>query len=307
MLLGGARLTSSLGMASRQVIHDRRIAAAASYVPYFGQPFFPSFGRDQAGVDDVTIPFLAISGTDDLTAPLPTTEQAMNRLRGTREFVALQNVGHYFDLASTGDIFTWSLWFLDAHAAGDRGARAVMQRMVQVDGGGDDRLRLDYNAPSPPFADEATVVEYYNPQLNHYFLTADAAEAAMLDAGVIVPGWHRTGFDFKAWVRNSANGLPACRFSGAPGIDPSSHFYTVNPIECSLVMANPFWMFEAIAFNAEQPIAEDCPVSRMQVTRLYNNGMGGQANHRFTTSHSEMAAMLGGGWILEGAVFCAIP
>src|SRR5688572_14025694 len=39
----------------------------------------------------------------------------------------------------------------------------------------------------------ATVIEYHNARLNHYFLTADAAEAAMLDAGVLVAGWKRTG------------------------------------------------------------------------------------------------------------------
>jgi predicted dienelactone hydrolase len=308
MLLGGARLTNSIGLSSQQVIFDQRINAAVGYVPYFGQSFFPSFGRDQAGVDDVTIPFLAISGTNDNTAPLGPTQQAMSRLTGTRELVALQGVGHYFDIASTGDIFTWSLTFLDAHAAGDRGWRAVMQRMVQVAGGGDDRLLIDYNAPAPPLEDEVTVVEFYNAQLNHYFLTADAAEAAMLDAGVLVPGWHRTGFDFKAWMRNSAHGLPACRFFGTPGVGPNSHFYTTNQAECALRMNDPYWRFEAIAFNAELPVAEDCPLGRSEVWRLYNNGMGGQANHRFLTSHSEIAHMVDDeGWYLEGAVFCAPP
>jgi hypothetical protein len=41
--------------------------------------------------------------------------------------------------------------------------------------------------------------------------------------------------------------------------------------------------------------------------RLYNNGKGGQANHRFLTSHSEMRNMLAQGWIREGAVFCGLP
>ena len=71
--------------------------------------------------------------------------------------------------------------------------------------------------------------------------------------------------------------------------------------------ANPLWTFEGLAFNATAPVAEACPADRVPVIRLYNNGMGGQASHRFLTSHSEMAAMLGGGWMIEGAVFCAIP
>jgi predicted dienelactone hydrolase len=307
LLLGGARLTVSIGLSSRQVIVDPRLIAAVGYVPYSGQPFFPAFGRDQAGLDDVALPFLAISGTNDTTAPLVATQQAMNRLHNTRELVTLLGVGHFFDVASTGDIFTWSLQFLDAHAAGDRSARAQMQRLVQVAGGGTDALLLDYNAPAPPAADEATVVEYYNPALNHYFITAFPEEAAMLDAGVIVPGWQRTGFDFKAWIRGTPHGLPACRFFGTPGIGPSSHFYTINQAECALVLANPNWTFEAIAFNAEPPVGEDCPQGRMLVTRLYNNGMGGQANHRFLTSHSEIARMVSQGWLVEGAVFCTPP
>jgi Repeat of unknown function (DUF5648) len=43
------------------------------------------------------------------------------------------------------------------------------------------------------------------------------------------------------------------------------------------------------------------------VIRLYNNGMGGQANHRYTTSRYEMRAWVGMGWPIEGPVFCAIP
>jgi len=43
------------------------------------------------------------------------------------------------------------------------------------------------------------------------------------------------------------------------------------------------------------------------VIRLYNDGKGGQANHRFLTSHSEIRDMLVQGWIREGAVFCALP
>jgi predicted dienelactone hydrolase len=308
MLLGGARLTTSVGLSSRQVISEPRLNAAVGYVPYFGQPFFPSFGRDQAGVDDVRLPFLALGGTNDATAPLFTIQQAMNRLRGTRELVALQGVGHYFDFASADDIFTWSLQFLDAHAALDRNALARMARMTQVAGGGDDRLLLDYNAPAAPLGEEATVVEFYSPALDHYFITAFPEEVAALDAGFPVAGWLRTGFDFKAWVRNTANGLPACRFFGTPGIGPSSHFYTIDPAECAFVMGNPYWMFETIAFNAEQPVADDCPAGRSLVYRLYNNGMGGQANHRYLTSHSEIVRMVQDqGWGVEGPVFCTPP
>ena len=35
---------------------DRRLKAAVGYVPYFGYPFFPAFGRDKHGLDNVVLP-----------------------------------------------------------------------------------------------------------------------------------------------------------------------------------------------------------------------------------------------------------
>jgi serine protease len=179
--------------------------------------------------------------------------------------------------------------------------------MHAVAGGSDDATTLDYSAPSPSRAGERIVVEYRNEALDHYFLTAEPAEAAMLDAGVVVPGWTRTGFEFKAWAADAGNGGPACRFFGTPGRGPTSHFYTIDPDECDDVRRNPDWQFEAFAFAASAPQAELCPADRMTVTRLYNDGKGGQANHRYLTSRSEMAAMLQQGWFVEGAVFCTPP
>src|SRR5262249_46293271 len=63
LLLAGAGLTTSAGLSWSKIITDTRIRAAVGYVPYFGQPVFPAFGRDQHGLDDVTLPFLAISGS----------------------------------------------------------------------------------------------------------------------------------------------------------------------------------------------------------------------------------------------------
>jgi hypothetical protein len=40
---------------------------------------------------------------------------------------------------------------------------------------------------------------------------------------------------------------------------------------------------------------------------MYNNHKGGQSNHRYLTSHSEIAVMLAQGWIIEGPVFCTLP
>lgn len=307
LLQAGAKLTTTVGLSSKQVISDPRIKAIVGYVPYFGQPFLPAFGRDQNGLDGIIVPFLGIAGFDDTTAPLPTTAQGVLRLTRSRELVALEGVGHYFDFPSAPDIFTWTLTFLAAHVSDDRNARASMARMISVRGGGDDRLLIDYTAPASDAAAERDVVEFYNASLNHYFLTADAAEAAMLDAGVVVPGWTRTGYNFKSWLLDAQIGTPACRFFGTPGIGPNSHFYTIDANECAIVKASPYWQFEGDAFAEQLPAAGDCAAGLVPVTRLYNNGMGGAANHRYLTSHSETSAMTRNGWVVEGTVFCAAP
>jgi hypothetical protein len=307
LLMSGAALTTSLGQSSNRVLDDPRLEAAVGYVPYFGIDVYPAFGRDLKGLDGVTLPYLALSGTADTTAPITVVERGMRRLGGTRQLVALTDVQHGFDPRFNDDIFSWALAFLAGQLKDDPVARASSTTMTAIAGGGDDVLRLDYIAPLAPKSDERIAVEYYNPALAHYFFTAEPAEAAMLDAGIIVPGWQRTGYAFKVLEAGAAVGLAACRFFGTPPLGPNSHFFTINVDECAKVKANPLWTYEGFAFNATAPVAEACPVDRVPVIRLYNNGMGGQANHRFATSHSEMAAMLGGGWIIEGAVFCAVP
>jgi hypothetical protein len=147
MLMGGAGLTTSLGFDWTQVTVDRRLKAAVGYVPFFGQPFLPAFGRDQHGLDGVTLPYLAISGTADTTAPLVVTEQGIARLTGTRELVALASVKHGLDVTSINDIFTWSLTFLDAEVRGNPTARQQLSTMASVAGGGDDRVVIPYNGP----------------------------------------------------------------------------------------------------------------------------------------------------------------
>ena len=217
LLMGGAQLTTTIGMSSKQVLNDPRIKAAVGYVPYFGISIYPAFGRDQRGLDNVTLPYLALSGTADTTAPIGPTRDGMHRLRNTHELVALQGVEHGFAAAFSDDIFTWSLTFLDGQLLGDAVLRAKSARMTVVAGGGDDRLEQDYVAPAPPAPDERLAVEFYNPSLDHYFLTAEPAEAAMLDAGIIVPGWTRTGYAFKVYPAGDARGLhrvPLLRHAG---------------------------------------------------------------------------------------------
>jgi len=145
LLLGGAGLTTSyfdIGSSWKQVTFDPRIKAAVGYVPYFGQPVLPAFGRDQHGLEGIDLPFLGISGTADTTAPISEVEIGMSRLTGTRRLVALSGVTHGFDLASTDDIFTWTFTFLDAEVRGDPEAIRRLSTMGSVAGGGDDSVEI---------------------------------------------------------------------------------------------------------------------------------------------------------------------
>ena len=308
LLMRGARLTVSPGLSSSTIMNDTRLKAAVGYVPYFGQPLLPAFGRDQQGLSDVQMPYLAIAGGADFTAPAITTALGMAQLPGVRQFVVLEGVSHSFDVPSTPDIFTWSLTFLAAYVEDQPLARVASARMTEVAGGGDDVLLLDRAAPLPPGPGQQIAVEYYNPGLDHYFMTADPNEVAILDAGQVIAGWQRTGYAFAVYAPDAPAGVAACRFFGVPGVGPNSHFFTILPYECDAVMRNPLWIFEGLVFRVDGPdAAGNCPADRVPVVRMYNNGKGGQANHRYLTSHSETAEMLRQGWIIEGTVFCALP
>jgi serine protease len=145
------------------------------------------------------------------------------------------------------------------------------------------------------------VVEYYYAALNHYFMTAAPAEIAALD-GNVFPGWQRTGSTFKAYLGATAGASPVCRFYIPPPYD--SHFYSASPTECAQVHATyPFFSYESPnVFYVPLPnlTTGTCPVGTMPVYRLYNNGMGGGPNHRYTTSIAIKAQMIALGWTPEG-------
>src|SRR5437879_341280 len=74
--------------------------------------------------------------------------------------------------------------------------------------------RLEATPRSAPGADvnaiTTPVVEFYNPALDHYFITSDTREIADLDTAVH-PGWRRTGLAFDAYPAAGAGSSPVCR------------------------------------------------------------------------------------------------
>jgi uncharacterized protein (DUF1800 family) len=153
----------------------------------------------------------------------------------------------------------------------------------------------------------ANVIEYYNASLNHFFITAYPDEAAMLDQGVVVKGWTRTGVTWSAWANagDSVTAVPVCRFFGTPGEGPNSHFYTADASECALVQQNPGWTFEAIAFYIDVPQLGACKAGTTPVYRSFYPGADvTQSNHRFLPDMTMFEHMAGSS-ILEGLVMCS--
>lgn len=306
-LLAGAELTYDLwSFGTKRVTLDARLRAGVGYVPYFGLDDLPAFGEDQEGAQGLTMPFLALSGTDDSIAPQEMVRKAIDRMAGPRGHVLLEGQGHDLDPSSAADIVTWSLGFLDAWVNGSAAAKSRLAQVVSVEGGLDDRkaLYVDPTGGGGGTGEVVDTIEFYNAGLDHYFITAFPEEAAMLDAGVEVPGWKRTKYAFRSWKAGTGPGNDACRFFGTPGRGPNSHFYTISAAECEKVRGNPDWTYEALAFRAVEPLSTGCAAEYRTVTRLYNNGMGGQANHRYLADADEIDRTVARGWMIEGPVFC---
>jgi uncharacterized delta-60 repeat protein len=178
-------------------------------------------------------------------------------------------------------------------------------------------LLLKLNADGSALTKSQPVFEFHNTLLDHYFITADPAEAAAIDAGAAGPGWERTGLGFRAWI--AAQGVPnaqlpgipgaaspVCRFYGTPGVGPNSHFYTVDAKECDAVRGDAGWRFEGIGFYVIAPAEGRCVFGTVPVYRAYNNKFAqNDSNHRYATSLAVIASMTRQGWIAEGVAFCA--
>jgi photosystem II stability/assembly factor-like uncharacterized protein len=163
--------------------------------------------------------------------------------------------------------------------------------------------------------DVARAVEFYHSDFDHYFVSANADEIAMLNLGSLPP-WVPTGESWPVFDAQNLVSSPVCRFFSASFAPKSSHFYTPFPAECATVKANPGWQFEGIAFYVQLPTGYGtgngyCSQGAIALYRAYNNGMGGAPNHRYTTSIATLNAMLAQGWTFEGEantkVFACVP
>jgi len=152
--------------------------------------------------------------------------------------------------------------------------------------------RLDVAAPmlrqylTPDVANpngEVIVVEFYNAQLDEYFITASPGEISDLDTGVH-PGWVRTGLRFLAYSDPALapqGATPVCRFYQIGG---NSHFYSGDTAECAAtaVKFGAAWVMEsASVFYTVLPnrTTSACPSGLRPVYRFFHVAA---TNHRYT-------------------------
>ena len=133
-------------------------------------------------------------------------------------------------------------------------------------------------------------VEYYNAALKHYFMTAFPEEAAMLDQGNLVQGWKRTGGEFSVYTDPAPDRRPVCRFYGAIGLGPKSHFYTADPAECEWVKTLPAWKYEAIAFHIPIPVNGSCGPGSTPVYRSFFSDQIAEAEARLAAAGDRTAS-----------------
>jgi Repeat of unknown function (DUF5648) len=95
-------------------------------------------------------------------------------------------------------------------------------------------------------AETVSAVEYFHKDFEHYFVTSNPQEIALLDGGVF-KGWWRTGQRYRVDDSPAPGLVPVCRFFTAEYAGKASHFYTASAAECEHVKNMPDWTYEGIA------------------------------------------------------------
>ena len=189
---------------------------------------------------------------------------------------------------------------------GAAGARSGSISVVSDGVGSPQTIAVTGTGATAGSAPTVPVVEYYNPVLDHYFITSVAGEVTLLNARQPpFQDWVPTGLSFKGYANAAApaGSVAICRFFNSTFAPKSSHFYAPHGLGCEATIASfPDWKLEDDKlFNALLPDAGGaCPAGTVAVYRLYNSGMGGAPNHRFVTSLAERQTMINKGYVPEG-------
>ena len=285
---------------------------------------------------------VVFSGWDATTVTTGTAATALHHPWGDLKKISTGSVTGYGTFEGRGSFLqaNWSSGSTEGGSSGSglftfdgtnyvlRGGLLGGTHSCDFRSGIDSYSRLDLVYPlikqyiaTPPVAQAGSSMEFFNTTLNHYFMTADTAEATGIDNDAAGPGWIRTGQNFRIWptlAEAGSGALAVCRFytRGA-----NSHFYTLDPAECqglkdlevsqrrdAEAQGRMFtgWQFEGIAYYAAAPANGVCAAGTQPIYRAYNNRAAfNDSNHRFMPSVAIYQQMTAGGWIGEGIAMCA--
>jgi hypothetical protein len=176
--------------------------------------------------------------------------------------------------------------------------------MVRWSDANEEALLVTMHTPTEPPVKVSYAVEFHHAGLDHYFITADAAEIAEMDGGRFA-GWQRTGLGFRvvdaADTRSSVT-VSVCRFYGRPEYGLDTHFYTGSVGECASVQQqwpNQWLLESANVFRMFMPdAAGNCPTQSLPIYRSWNGRS--DSNHRFTREASVHRSMMARGSVAEG-------
>jgi hypothetical protein len=181
--------------------------------------------------------------------------------------------------------------------------------MTGTTGGGAPTGSALVRADGGAVSDSVPLVEYYNANLDHYFVTWMPEEIAILDAGVQIKGWTRTGKTLRTSTIAKAGASPVCRYYIPPQFG-DSHFFGRGTQECTETGQKfPGFTLEDPAFmQMVLPVQGVCPAATTPVYRVFSNRA--DANHRYMTDPAVRDAMVALGWLAEGdgpdlVVMCA--
>ncbi len=179
----------------------------------------------------------------------------------------------------------------------------------------------------------ATMVEYFNPRFDYYFMTSRENEKTLLDTFLEngTPAWYRTGYWFKtdAFSSPTTNSLARYFIPGAAknGTRPT-HFYTALTTDKQIItgtgkerfgtacngMPNGFFCNEGTDSYVAPPIganaAATCVTGERPIWRVFRGlpNYADDGNHRYVGSEGLYAYMTGElGWNAEFVNMCARP
>ncbi|MEO5701393.1 MAG: sialidase family protein [Casimicrobiaceae bacterium] len=151
-----------------------------------------------------------------------------------------------------------------------------------------------------------TAIEFYNPGLDHYFVSPLAPDIDALDSGRF-SGWYRTGASFQVFIAPAATTSPVCRYY-IPPEHGDSHFFSASPAECNSVAArigtdpnySGYVLESAAVFYVGLPDTSTgaCAPTLVPLYRLWNGRA--DSNHRYTTDPAIKQAMIARGYLAEG-------